>query len=281
MLRFGNSAWTYRELDAWASRIAAGLKGLGLAKGDRLAVMLPNHADFVALLFGSARLGTIQVPVNTAYKGNLLRHIVGQSKAYAAVVVVEFLDRLEPLVAELSDLRTLVIWPPIPPVVPRLPFQLIGFDEICAVGCSKEDDTVDPHDPVGIIYTSGTTGPSKGVVFSHNFMWWHGERARVLRGATEADCLYTCLPLFHSNAQMLSVVCAVLAGGAVALDDRFHASSFWDRMRQPRHLDGEPDRGIWAGDPAPDDDLPGAEGTGHSCPHPALAADGRGGRCPA
>ena len=86
LLRHGDGTWTYRALDERADRIANGLQRLGLVKGDRLAVMLPNHADFVAVMFGSARLGVVQVPVNTAYKGPLLRHVVSQSQARAVIV---------------------------------------------------------------------------------------------------------------------------------------------------------------------------------------------------
>lgn len=231
VLRSGDTAWSYRELDGRADRLAGGLHGLGLAKGDRLAIMLPNHADFVALIFAVGRLGLVQVPVNTAYKGLLLRHVVGQSTARAAVVAADYLDRLSSVAAELPKLETVVVWPRRPPAVPALPFRLLDFESVAAAPALPGDPAVSPHDPLGIVYTSGTTGPSKGAVFSHNFFWWNADRARTLRGAGEADCLYTCLPLFHTNAQMLSVTCAVLSGGTVALDDRFHASGFWDRMR--------------------------------------------------
>lgn len=231
LLRHGDSTWTYRALDDRADRMAHGLQRLGLVKGDRLAVMLPNHADFVAVMFSSARLGVVQVPVNTAYKGPLLRHVVQQSQARAAILAAEYLPRLAAVAAELPDLKTVIAWPERPRNTSGLPFEVLSFDEIEAVGEYGPDPAVEPNDPLGIVYTSGTTGPSKGAVFSHNFFWWHAERARVLRGAAEADCLYTCLPLFHTNAQMLTVVSALVTGATCALDDRFHASGFWDRMR--------------------------------------------------
>lgn len=230
-LRQGDQLWTYRKIDDWADRISVGLQRLGLVKGDRLAVMLPNHADFVGVIFGSARLGTVQVPINTAYKGMLLRHVIQQSQARAVIVATEYLMRLAEVAHELPDLRTVVVWPEKPLDAPSLPFDVVSFGEIAVPGQHSPDPVIDPQDPLGIVYTSGTTGPSKGAVFSHNFFWWHAERARVLRGATEADCLYTCLPLFHTNAQMLTVVCALVTGATCALDARFHASGFWDRMR--------------------------------------------------
>ncbi len=231
LLRHGDGSWTYREVDDWADRVAGGLQGLGLVKGDRLAVMLPNHADFVAVIFGGARLGIVQVPVNTAYKGLLLRHVIQQSQARAAIVAAEYLPRLAAIAAELPDLKTVVVWPLRPRDMPSLPFDLVSFEAVTVAGQHGSDPEMDPRDPLGIVYTSGTTGPSKGAVFSHNFFWWHAERARVLRGAADADCLYTCLPLFHTNAQMLTVVSALVTGATCALDDRFHASGFWDRMR--------------------------------------------------
>ena len=231
LLRQGDDSWSYCAFDGWADRIASGLQRLELVKGDRLAIMLPNHADFVAVIFGCARLGIVQVPINTAYKGLLLRYVIQQSQASAVIIGAEYLPRLAAVAAELPDLKTVVVWPKKPREAPSLSFDVVSFDALDMAGQDFVAPAIDPQDALGIVYTSGTTGPSKGAVFSHNFYWWHAERARVLRGATEVDCLYTCLPLFHINAQMLTVVCALLTGATCALDDRFHASTFWDRMR--------------------------------------------------
>lgn len=230
-LRCGDRNLSYREFDEEADCFASGLQKLGLTKGDRLAIMLPNIAEFIAVIFGSARLGVIQVPVNIAYKGLLLKHVVHQSEARAAVVAAEFLDRLALVATELPHLKTVVVWPSVPSDAPALPFALVDIADIKSGSGQAIEPSIGPHDALGIVYTSGTTGPSKGAVFSHNFFWWNGERARVLRGVTEADCLYTCLPLFHTNAQMLTLMCAIISGCTAALDDRFHASTFWDRMR--------------------------------------------------
>ena len=72
---------TYREVDEVTNRIANGLRSLGLGKGDKLATLLPNCLEEVYLWFGAAKAGIIEVPINTANKGDFLSHIINTSDA--------------------------------------------------------------------------------------------------------------------------------------------------------------------------------------------------------
>ncbi|MBO6638217.1 MAG: AMP-binding protein [Roseitalea sp.] len=230
-LRFQDESWTYRALNAWADRVATGLLDLGLTKGDKAAIMLPNDPVFVALMFGCGRSGVVEVPINVAYKGQILTHLLTNSGARAAIMAREFLPRLADIAADLPELETVVVWPDIDGSEPALPFKTMAFTDLDVDRGPCPDQGVQPHDPLGIMYTSGTTGPSKGAVFSNNYLWWHGDRARTLRGVTGDDVLYTCLPMFHANAQGITVMPSVLAGATAVVDDKFTASGFWDRMR--------------------------------------------------
>ncbi|SHI01254.1 AMP-binding protein [Marivita hallyeonensis] len=230
-LRFKADSWSYAALDAWVDRMATGLLEQGLAKGDMTALMLPNDPVFVALMFGCGRAGIVEVPINVAYKGQILRHLLTNSGAKLAVMAHEFLPRLAEIADELPELEKVVVWPALDGTEPDLPFDVLSFDVLDQDRGACPDQGVKPQDPLGIMYTSGTTGPSKGAVFSHNYLWWHGDRARTLRGVTADDVLYTCLPMFHANAQGITVMPAILAGATAVVDDKFTASGFWDRMR--------------------------------------------------
>lgn len=230
-LKFKDDAWSYRELDTWVDRMAQGLLSLGLEKGDRVALMLPNDPIFVALMFGCGRAGLVEVPINVAYKGQILQHLMTNSGARVAVVSREFLDRYADLIHTLPELERIVVWPDLRQDDPKLSIPTLPFTELDVDRGACPDQGLKPSDPVGIMYTSGTTGPSKGAVFSHNYMWWHGDRARTLRNVKEDDVLYTCLPMFHANAQCVTVMPAILAGATAVVDDKFTASGFWNRMR--------------------------------------------------
>ena len=75
-LYFKDQTVTYQQLDETSNRFAHGFKALGITKDDKIAIMMKNHPDFLYIWFGSAKLGAVEVPINTAYKGDLLKHIM-------------------------------------------------------------------------------------------------------------------------------------------------------------------------------------------------------------
>jgi len=93
-LRFENQNISYDEIDRFSNRCANGFQKLGITKGDKVSIMLPNCPEFLYVWFGLAKLGAVEVPVNTSYKGEFLRHIVDQSDSKIFVIAHEFLDRL-------------------------------------------------------------------------------------------------------------------------------------------------------------------------------------------
>ncbi|MER6081325.1 AMP-binding protein [Streptomyces sp. NPDC001833] len=228
-------SWTYREFDEWVTQLAGGLVELGLGKGDKLAIMLPNVPEFMGVWFACARLGIIEVPVNTAYRGLLLRHVIENSDAKAAVIGVDYLDRFEHEQVGFGKLEHLVLWS-----ADTATPSYEGSVSFSAFSALEVDDpalpevSITPTDTMAILYSSGTTGPSKGIVLSHNYFWFGGSRSAENGRLVPEDRLYTCLPLFHANAQLVTVMPALAAGAAVVIDDRFTASGFWKRLRHFR-----------------------------------------------
>jgi crotonobetaine/carnitine-CoA ligase len=98
------------------------------------------------------------------------------------------------------------------------------------VGEGVEPHPVGPGDIAAILYTSGTTGPSKGVRCPHAQLYWWGVLVSESLGIGEGDVLYTCLPLFHTNA-LTAFVQALVSGATYVLGERFSASRFWGRVR--------------------------------------------------
>src|SRR3984957_915048 len=86
MICDGDRRWSYRDFDAWTNRIAHGLSALGLEKGDALALMSGNRAEFLAVYFACARLGLVCVPINLLWRQHELSHVLTDSRARAAVV---------------------------------------------------------------------------------------------------------------------------------------------------------------------------------------------------
>jgi long-chain acyl-CoA synthetase len=98
-LLFEGREVSYQELEESASKVASGLASLGIVKGDRVALMLPNIPEFVYCFFGIQKLGAVAVPFNTLYKGREITHILNDCQARALVTLTNF----APLVNEVRD----------------------------------------------------------------------------------------------------------------------------------------------------------------------------------
>ena len=219
-LRTGGEAWTFSEAAERAALRAGTLREAGVEPGDRVVAVLPNGPLLVELLLSCAWSGAVLVPVNTASRGPQLAHVIGDSDPKLVVTDGMFLAELAS-VESVQD-GSAPLWvagdAPVPNGVPRL-----------GSGASPEIRGSRPGDPLAILYTSGTTGPPKGVVCPHAQFWWWGHNTGAALGVTDGDVLFTCLPLFHTNA-LNAVVQALFHGVELVIGERFSASGFWPTL---------------------------------------------------
>jgi crotonobetaine/carnitine-CoA ligase len=227
----GERTISYSEMDETSNRFANGLASLGLGKGKKLAVMMANYPEYLFLLFGAAKIGAVTVPINTAYKGDLLAHIINNSDAELLVVDEQYLDAVAEIAGGLGGLKTALVHSNASQAS-GLGFEtILRLDSLYEAAADKPPVEVQHTDPVMILYTGGTTGPSKGVVMTNHFYYFYARMVARSIGYTEADVSYTCMPLFHINAQIGSIVSALFAGAQVALYQRFSSTTFWDEIR--------------------------------------------------
>lgn len=219
---------TYAEIDAQAQRWARGLLAAGLRPGARLAVMLPNSIDHVALFLGALRASLVVVPVNLAHFGEMLRHILVDSEAELLVGGPSVAELIDPG-WELPALRTLVVTGDRPVRSPGRETLLV--QEL--LDRAPDESTVvapTPRDVAAVLYTSGTTGPSKGAVVSHEYYVHYAWAFARTMAFTDEDVLFTALPMFHVNAQVCTLLPGVLTGARVVVYERFSASRFWHQL---------------------------------------------------
>ena len=232
LIRFqDDTSLTYGVLDRDATRLADTLLALGLAPGDKVAVMLANGPDYLRAWMGITRAALVEVPVNVGLKGELLAHQLRLAECRAMVVAPEWLDRLEVLAAELPLLRHVIVAGETPPRLSGISGHCL--DDLVAAGREVRPSVRQgPNDATVILFTSGTTGPSKGAVLSHHSQF---EMAKICVRAmdyTPEDVLFSAFPLFHANARYLTVLGAMLADAEAVLHARFSASNFWDICRR-------------------------------------------------
>ncbi|MER5789708.1 AMP-binding protein [Streptomyces sp. NPDC001980] len=238
-LRIGRTARTYAETREAAAATAGALAARGCRPGDRVAALLGNRVELVDLFLGCAWLGAVAVPLNTALRGRSLEHALREARPRFLYAEHEPAGRA----AEAGYRGT--VWPvgeaaaPRPDGAPALP-----------------PSPVRPQDTAAVLFTSGTTGPSRGVRCPQaQFGWWGRTVSDALR-LTSDDVLFTCLPLFHTNA-LNTLAQAMTVGACCVVGERFSASRFWrqaaDAGATTAYLLGAMVPMLLAGPPGPDD----------------------------
>jgi fatty-acyl-CoA synthase len=204
---------TYGELDARCARLAGALAAGGVARGDRVALLLANRAVYLEAVFACARLGAVAVPVNNRL---------------APPEIARQLDDCTPraLLAE-PELLARVPAPP-PLVLTRDPQG--GIEAACAAAEPRDVLPLDPDAPLLILYTSGTTGVPKGALLPHRKTLFNSLNAQIFFGLSKADRVLVALPLFHSFGLSILSLPMLYAGGCVVLQSRFDPARVWQAV---------------------------------------------------
>ena len=220
--------WTYRQTQAIARGTAEALRALGVVKGDKVLSWLPNGPDAIRVWFGLNYLGAVYVPINLAYRGGLLAHVVANSDARLIVVHADLMDRLADIDrAALTD--AVVLGGDAPAIAGLVIHPAAALD--AKSDARPPEVEVAPWDMQSIIYTSGTTGPSKGVMSSYLQLYTMGTESFAALGAD--DRFMVNLPLFHVGGT--AAVYAMLAlGGSIAVVEAFDTGSFWRIVSETR-----------------------------------------------
>lgn len=220
---------TYAELQQQARRVAGTLAGLGVGRHDPVLVMLDNHIDHVLLWLGAAEGAMIEVPINTAFKGDMLRHVIGQAEAAVLVIEAQYLDRLQSVHDDAPALKKVIVrgegGVELPPR-----FERIDFDELLR-GDPVRFEPPCVWDTAAMLFTSGTEGVSKGVLCPHGHALAMASYP-PMDGPDEVALV--ALPLFHAAGLWAGVLNTIRCGGTAVMAGQFSATRFWDQVRRYR-----------------------------------------------
>jgi long-chain acyl-CoA synthetase len=243
----GGQQITYRELNAKAGQVAAGLHALGIRAGDHVALSCPNVPWFPIAYFGILKAGAAVVPINVLLKPREIAYHLKDSDAKAYLA---FEGTPEFPLATMAKAASVEARCPHFIVMPRDPSSPPADD--LAIGAIMRDPPAfvsprrDPHDTAVILYTSGTTGHPKGAELTHanmvtNAITSHDMFAPAFSGGGQVVTLIT-LPLFHSTAQTAQMNAALYGGFRLVLHSRFDPAAVVDTFAREQV-------GLWIGVP--------------------------------
>lgn len=226
---------TYAQLWANANRLAAGLLARGMDYGDRFAILLRNHPQFIELMIAASLTGLVLVPIDPRTRGQKLAYTLNDSGCRGIVCADYNLAQVAEVRGQIPSLDW--VW------------VLDSGEEVGAMpiggpaGATSLFEVLDgpqtwvdmrlrhPDDAMQIIYTSGTTGDPKGVVFG-NARYGGATMLSALLGIADDERPYTGLSLTHGNAQLMTLASALRVGQRAVFSRKFTKSRLWDITRQ-------------------------------------------------
>ncbi|MBN9261077.1 MAG: AMP-binding protein [Hyphomicrobium sp.] len=188
---------TFRQWNGRACRLANGLIGLGLAKGDRVAVLAYNALEWAEIYAATAKAGLVAVPINFRLTGPEIRFIIENSGALALIVEDQLTGVVEEILADL-------------PIAPerclgfgngKVPAGFRAYEDVLAAALDREPQVVvEPGDPWTLMYTSGTTGRPKGAIRNHGASALHSMITEVEFRLSARDTALLVMPMCHANS---------------------------------------------------------------------------------
>lgn len=232
ILDFQGEKWTYTQLDQRSTHLAHGLAARGVKRGDRVCSLLDSNIDAVTLWFAVNKLGAINVPVNTAYKGEFLRHQFDDAGAQILVMEADYALRLQDIEDGLPQATRVLVRDDNGTLPTFARFAVERLSEAFVADDTPLPDENKPGDLCMLIFTGGTTGPSKGCMISHNYACNVARQILKREGRDEHTINWTPLPFFHMNALAGSILSSLMVGASVAVFPRFSVSKFWDDIER-------------------------------------------------
>jgi crotonobetaine/carnitine-CoA ligase len=222
--------YTYAEFDARVNQVANGLLADGIERDEKVVVHLPNSPAFLFTWFALAKIGAVMVPTNTANTAAEMEYVINFSDATTIVTETPFMEMFAKALPQCPGIRRVFL----ARAAAALPRTRL-WDELWRGQPVQLSDVRVPNEAtLEILFTSGTTAQPKGVMLTHANCVWSGERASKQVRLAPGERNLTALPCFHVNAQSISVLSTLTAGGTLILLEVFSATKFWEQVRRHR-----------------------------------------------
>jgi fatty-acyl-CoA synthase len=213
----GGQRLTYAEFGAAVERVARGLLGRGIEKGDRVGIWAPNRVEWMLVQYATARIGAILVNINPAYRTHELAYVLRQAGIGTLISAPSF---------KTSDYRAMIeeVRDDLPALTDVVYLGEPSWHRMVAAAEGADPEAIavraaslDFDDPINIQYTSGTTGFPKGATLSHHNILNNGYFVGEICGYTEADRICVPVPFYHCFGMVMGNLASTSHGACVVI----------------------------------------------------------------
>eukprot|EP01111_Echinosteliopsis_oligospora_P007429 TRINITY_DN2243_c0_g1_i1.p1 TRINITY_DN2243_c0_g1~~TRINITY_DN2243_c0_g1_i1.p1 ORF type:complete len:529 (+),score=129.98 TRINITY_DN2243_c0_g1_i1:120-1706(+) len=211
---------SYLEFNARVNRVANALLSVGVKSGDMVGLLSPNCPEFLYTFFACFKIGCVVVPVNALLKAEEIQYALENSGCVVLIATHGFASAIDSIRHQLPLLRHIWYIGDDSNIESRR--KDISLSDVMLRSPSHNPRLpIDPSQIASIIYTSGTTGKPKGVMLTHSNYYHNSGQTAYHFKVTENDRLLCFLPLFHVNAQIVSLLCSLRVGASFVLMPKF------------------------------------------------------------
>ncbi|ATC32524.1 long-chain-acyl-CoA synthetase [Caulobacter vibrioides] len=228
-ITFEGKTISYAELDAMANRYAHWAKGLGLTRGQTVALFMPNRIEYLAIWYGLTKVGVATALINNQLTGAALAHCLTISQAMHCIVDPETSPCFEDVKGQLE--RHMQQWV-LGPVHDDQRDLLKALKSCSHLRPDRETarEGLTASDTALYIYTSGTTGLPKAARITHMRAQLYMRGFAGSTGSKDTDRIYVTLPLYHATGGLCAMGAGLLSGGSIVLRKKFSATHFWPEI---------------------------------------------------
>jgi crotonobetaine/carnitine-CoA ligase len=231
LLLFEEERITCAEFDERANRAASGLLELGVRKGDKVCLWLPNCPEWLYLWIGMAKIGAVLVPILPVMSGSHLAHLINHSDAQTVIAHGALIDAFNAVADNLENVKNVVVHArESSGCILALPFSEVPIEQLLDSPADPPGIEVGYPDISHIVYTSGTTGFPKGLVRRHPAPGArpHGPLFQEY-GLEAGEVVYTCYALHTSFSDLVG---CIIGGLIAAISREKRVDRFWDDIRR-------------------------------------------------
>ena len=249
---FNNKRWTFKEFQEDVARSAKALISIGIKRGEKITLWMPNCPEWLHIFFAAAQIGAVLVPINTRLRTSDLQYVLKQSDTTTLITIdqsgpVNYLHMVTEIYPEVlktppEDLFS-VSFPELKRIIILGQEQTLGTldwqdlisqsDSVSDLELRERQKSVSPDDTVLLMYTSGTTGFPKGVMHNHNILRVTTDSINRM-GMTANDVVLMYLPLFHAFGLYEGALMFIQAGSKMILTETFEPGEALALIEQER-----------------------------------------------